>query len=154
MNAHLTLSVEVPAPAADTWAALVDWKAQHEWMLGTSTEVRAGDGASVGARLAARTALGPLGFWDPMEITAWDPPRHCAVRHTGCVVRGTGAFDVESAGPERSRFRWSEAIDVPFGPLGSLGWRLFGRPAVAFGVTLSLRRFARWVPVHASARRA
>src|SRR3712207_8343574 len=44
----------------------------------------------------------------------------------------------------RSAFVWREDLELPFGPLGRLGW-LLGKPLFAYGVQLSLRRFARWV---------
>ena len=37
-----------------------------------------------------------------MTITVWEPPRRAVVRHTGKVVRGSGAFEVEDLGPDRS----------------------------------------------------
>lgn len=142
--AELTLTVEIEAAADATWAAAIDWLGQSCWMLGTVTEARTQGGAGVGAELAARTGIGPLAFWDTMEITAWEPPCRCVVRHTGRVVRGTGTFVVVPMGPSRSRFIWSERVDVPFGWLGRLGWFALVRPATAAGVAISLRRFARW----------
>jgi hypothetical protein len=142
--AELTLAIDVKASAQATWDAVTDWAGQSAWMLGTTTEARSDGGQGVGAQLAARTGIGPIGFWDTMVITEWQPPRICAVRHTGRVVRGTGIFRVESTGPATSRFIWSEQVDLPFGRLGRLGWALAVRPATAAGVGFSLRRFARW----------
>ena len=42
-----------------------------------------GDGRSPGSRLSARTAVGPVGFTDRMEITRWEPPVVCEVAHLG-----------------------------------------------------------------------
>jgi hypothetical protein len=84
-----------------------------------------------------------VGFVDPMEITLWEPPHRCHVLHTGRVVRGTGAFEVEARGAG-SRFVWREDLELPLGLLGRLGWPLV-RPLFWYGVRLSLRRFARWV---------
>ena len=63
-----------------------------------------------------------------MEVVEWDPPRRCVVRHLGRVVRGDGVFEVVELGPARSRFLWSELLDLPLGALGRLGWPLV-RPA-------------------------
>jgi len=136
----LALHVDVDAPAEATWAAVVDWAAQGDWMLGT----RVSGGHGVGARVEAFTGVGRLGFVDVMEITLWQPPRACHVRHLGRVVRGTGAFEVEPRGDGRSRFVWREDLDLPLGVVGRLGWVLV-RPLFAYGVQLSLRRFARLV---------
>lgn len=149
-SAELTLAVEVEASAQTTWDAVTDWAGQTAWMLGTTTEARSHGGRGVGAELAARTGIGPLGFWDTMVITEWQPPHLCVVRHTGRVVRGLGTFRVEPMGGSRSRFVWSEQVDLPFGRLGRVGWALAVRPATAAGVALSLRRFARWTALRAA----
>jgi hypothetical protein len=140
----LALSVDVDAPAEQTWAAAVDWARQGEWMLGTRVRPTVANGQGVGGRVEAYSGIGPIGFLDPMEITLWQPPRACHVKHLGRVVRGTGAFEVEPRGDARSRFHWREDLDLPLGILGRIGW-LLARPFFAYGVQLSLRRFARHV---------
>jgi hypothetical protein len=139
----LVFSVDIAASAGTTWLALTDWPRQHEWMLGTKVRVVSGDGRSVGSRLSAVTGLGPLGFTDTMEITAWEPPVRCTVRHLGRLVRGAGAFHVQAKGPQSSTFVWTESLNLPFGPVGRMGWPL-AKPAFALGVRESLRRFARF----------
>ena len=109
-------------------------------MLGTTVRASRYDGRGVGARVEAFTGVGRLGVLDRMEITAWEPPRRCAVVHVGRVVRGTGEFRVVPRGADRSTFVWREDLDLPLGLPGRLGWPLF-----AAGVRVSLRRFARWV---------
>jgi hypothetical protein len=139
----LVFSVDVSAPAGTTWLALTDWSRQHEWMLGTEVKVVAGDGRSVGSQLAAFTGMRGAGFTDLMEITAWEPPVRCTIRHLGTFIRGTGAFHVHVKGPQSSTFVWSESLDLPFGPLGRLGWPV-ARPAFSLGVRHSLKRFAQF----------
>lgn len=139
----LLFSVDVGAPAGTTWLALTDWDRQQEWLLGTEVHVEDGDGRSVGSRLTAFTGLSGVGFTDVMEITAWEPPVRCTVKHTGRLVRGSGAFHVHPKGPQTSTFVWSESLDLPFGPIGKLGWP-FARPVFGFGVRQSLKRFARF----------
>ena len=140
----LVLTVDVDAPVEDTWAAATDWATQGDWMLGTSVVPTHQDGRGVGGRIEAYTGRRPFGFVDPMTITRWDPPRACHVLHTGRVVRGTGAFEVEPLGRHESRFVWREDLDLPLGALGRLGWLLL-KPFFAYGVQLSLKRFARQV---------
>jgi hypothetical protein len=79
-----------------------------------------------------------------MTIRVWEPPVRCVVRHTGRFVRGSGAFEITDLGDGRSRFTWSEWLDLPLGLPGRLGWPLV-RPLMRAGVGFSLRRFARAV---------
>jgi carbon monoxide dehydrogenase subunit G len=131
---------EVAAPAQQVWDALTDWDAHDRWMLFT----RAEGGRAEGETISAFTGLGGLGFLDTMTITVWEPPRRAVVRHTGRVVRGSGAFEVEALAPGRSRVVWSEWVLLPLGVLGRAGWPLV-RPLLRLLVQVSLRRLARYV---------
>ena len=129
------------AAPEEIWRTAVDWPRQHEWMWGT----RARGGHGIGAEVTGWTGIGAVGFTDPMVITEWDPPRRCAVRHTGRVVRGTGVFEVAARG-SRCEFRWTEYLQLPGPP--AVG-RLVGgviRPLAQLGLRSSLRRFARLLP--------
>lgn len=139
---EMAARINVPVPPERAWQAVVDWPAQGRWML--ATRVRGGHGT--GARIVARTGIGPVGFTDTMVITEWEPPRLCVVRHTGRVVRGAGVFEVVPAGAG-SVFRWTERLDLPFGVAGRWGWWL-ARPLAQRGMDLSLRRFARLLAGH------
>lgn len=156
--ATLALAVDVDAPVETTWAAAVDWAGQSEWMLGTSVWPTDGGGEGVGTGVAAFTGVRVgrlrLGVLDTMRITRWEPPHRCDVVHTGTVVRGPGTFEVVPREGTRSRLLWREDLDLPFGAVGRLGWLLV-RPVFAFGVRLSLRRFARRVgSAHATSSHA
>lgn len=144
VTATLVLSVPVAASAQEVFDGATDWDGQGAWMLGTTVRATAQDGRGVGGRVAAFTGVGRVGFLDTMEITAWQPPYRCDVRHTGRVVRGTGSFVVEPGDGGASVFVWREDLELPLGGLGRAGWPLI-RPLFAAGVRLSLRRFARWV---------
>lgn len=137
----LAVDVEVDLPVEDTWAAAVDWAWQGTWIPATQVSVTSGRGSAVGDRIVARTALGPLGFDDPMEIVVWDAPRRCDVRHLGRVVRGSGSFRVDPLPAGRARFTWSEDVDLPLGRVGAAGWRLVA-PLARAVLRLALRRFA------------
>ena len=151
-RARLALAVEVEAPVEAVWAAVTDWPGQSRWMLGTRVRAttmgaEGAPGRGVGGGIEARTGLGRsrrLGVLDTMVITHWDPPRRCAVRHTGRVIRGAGYFAfVPVPGPTpKTRFVWAEEVLLPFGPLGVLGWAVL-RPLLAAGVRTSLRGLAR-----------
>lgn len=143
---ELTIPIDVGVPGAVLWETVTDWPGQSDWMLGTRVELTGGDGRSVGSTLRAVTGAGPLAVADTMEITEWTArdggPRRAVVRHTGNLVRGEGVFAVVELGPRRSRFVWTELLDLPLGALGRAGWPLV-RPAFRAGVALSLRRMAR-----------
>ena len=50
-------------------------------------------------------------------------------------------MEVVALADGRSRFLWSEDLDIPLGALGRLGWPL-ARPAFMAGVNHSLRKLA------------
>ncbi|MCP2261876.1 Polyketide cyclase / dehydrase and lipid transport [Streptoalloteichus tenebrarius] len=137
---HLELTTPVAAPPEVVFAAATDWTRQREWMLGTQVHVVAGSGHSVGSRLVAFTGAADLGFLDTMEITVWDPPRRCEVRHLGRLLRGFGVFSVRPHG-RGAVFVWEEHLHAPLGPLGVAGWTLLG-PLVRWGLRRSLTTFA------------
>ena len=140
---ELVVPVDIDAPAATVWDVVTDWAAQGEWILGTRVTVQDPDGARrLGGRFVAFTGVGPVGFTDPMEVVEWDPPRRCVVTHLGRVVRGDGVFEVTELGPARSRFDWTERLELPLGAVGRFGWPLV-RPAFRLGVEQSLRRLGR-----------
>ena len=118
---------------------LVPAEAERVWQLVT----RVSGGQGVGATVVARTGIGPAGFEDTMEITEWDPPRRCVVRHTGQLIRGLGLFEVAQAG-EVSEFTWTEQLELPVPvPRPVRQWVLL--PAGRWVMATSLRRFARLI---------
>jgi uncharacterized protein YndB with AHSA1/START domain len=145
---EIALTVDVPAPAAEVWAAVTDWAGQGEWMLGTSVRGTDLGGRGVGGGIEAFTGVGRLGFLDAMTITRWDPPFRCEVEHRGRVVRGSAVFEVVPVDAGHSRFVWAEWLTPPLGLLGAVGFALV-RPFAVAGVRVSLGRLARWAPGHA-----
>ena len=142
--AHVALDVVIDAPVDRVFEAFSEWEQQGRWMLGTRVHVSRGDGRSVGSELAAWSGAGPAGFWDTMRITRWEPPYRVDVLHTGKVVKGTGTMEVVALPGGRSRFVWSEDLELPWGAVGRLGWPL-ARPAFLLGVKRSLEAFGRLV---------
>jgi hypothetical protein len=140
---ELTVAVEVATGQEQTWRAATDWPRQGDWIPLTTVRVTHGDGHRIGDRVVARTALGPVGFDDPMEITGWQPPHRCDVVHHGRVVRGTGIFTVEPSTTGGSRFVWTECLDLPFGRAGQVAFGLV-RPLAVLSLRAALRRFARF----------
>jgi hypothetical protein len=144
---EITARITLAEPPTRVWQVALDWSRQHEWVWAT----RVRGGAAAGAAVVARTGLGPAGFTDTMEITEWDPPRRCTVRHTGKVIRGTGIFEVvpvsggtgNGAG-NGAEFRWTERMPVPAPLAGPLGERLL-TPIGRWFLQTSLRRLARLI---------
>lgn len=141
---HLRLGVPIEAPPIEVFRGFTDWPAQGEWMLGTEVHTVGGPAVGSGGQLAAWSGVGPLGFWDTMEISEWDAPHRVVVQHTGRVVRGDGIMEVTPGLRGASVFWWGEELELPFGAVGRLGWPLV-RPGFAAGVRTSLKRFARLV---------
>jgi hypothetical protein len=139
----LALSVKSPRSQEETWRAIVDWKAQSNWMLQTKVWVTSKDNQGVGTSIAAFT--GPLhriyprmkwlGVLDLMEVTAWQPPARCDVIHNGKIIKGTGTFLIEAIDSKSSYFHWSEEIQAP-APIFYLI-----KPFILLGVKISLARF-------------
>lgn len=141
---ELSVEVIVRATPQQVWDVVFDWPRQGEWILGTSVAVRHGDGRSVGSEVGAYTGRPPLGFLDTFVITDWSEPHRCEVVHTGTVVRGTGIFECRPLPAARTRFVWTESLDLPWGRLGAMGWPL-ARPVFRRGVQHSLTKLAELV---------
>ena len=139
--ATVSESVEIAASPSSVWDRVVAWESQGDWMLLTRVETAAQGGQGQGGGIVGVTGLGPLVVRDPMTITTWEPPSRLVMRHTGRLVRGSGAFETVDLGNGRCRFTWSEWLDLPLGPLGRLGW-FVGAWAFRRAVLVSLRRFA------------
>lgn len=142
--AHVKAAVDIAAPAQAVFDAVTDWPIHGKWMLATSVATGADGGRGEGASFIARSGYGPLALVDPMTITAWDPPYRVAVRHDGNIVRGTGLFEVIALGDDRSRFVWSEELDIPLGVVGAIGFAII-KPLFVGLVVVSLGRLRRLV---------
>ena len=128
--AGFLVTVDTPLPPVVAWRRVTDWAAHGRFVpLTTVTPVGP---AGPGGGFLARTALGPLGFDDPMEIVDWRPPRFCRIEKRGRVVRGWAELTIapRAAG---SRVSWREEA-MPAGlpaaahPLAdAAGRRLFSR---------------------------
>jgi hypothetical protein len=138
----LSVSVDIDAPPQRTWDVVTDWPRQGEWMPMTDVQVPSGSATGIGAKLSARSGIGPASFVDPMVVDVWEPPHRCEVVHLGRVVTGRGVFLVESLPGDRSRFVWREELD-------SRGARRIvdraGFPMTRLLLTVALRRLARLV---------
>jgi len=138
---ELTLSVEVNASQKEVFDKVVDWESQGEWMLGTKVKGTKNNGQGLGGEIVAWTGFWKIGFNDPMVITQWVEPKIVDVTHLGKIVKGTGSMIVERIDENKSRFIWSESINLPLGLIGKFGW-LFIKPLFVSGIKYSLNKFA------------
>lgn len=72
---------EVPYGVEEAWDRVTDWE-RHSSGVPLTTITRTRDG------FVARTAVGPLGFDDPMDVVDWDPPHRCRLVKRGRIVTG------------------------------------------------------------------
>jgi hypothetical protein len=108
---------ELPGvPALAAWELVTDWPAHGRWIPLTTVTLDADSpvAAGPGTRFTGRTALGPVGFDDPMTVTRWQPPAdgqagHCRVVKRGSWLAGWAEIEVLPAG-DGSRLTWTEEI--------------------------------------------
>jgi hypothetical protein len=90
------------------WRRLKDIPSHVDWMA-DAAEIR-----MTGPRtFECETRVGPLRTLDKMEIVEWRPGRAIGIAHTG-LVKGTGRFALRSVGRRRTRFTWSESLELPW----------------------------------------
>lgn len=153
MRMLVRAEVRVAAPPQVVWDYVTDWPRQGEWIPFTHVEVvpTGGDvrARQVGGRFRAWTGIGPVGFWDPITLTAWqqraDGTGRVEIMHTGRVVRGDAEFSVLADGPDACRVGLWEHLEIPGGPVGGLLWRLLRPvlgPVLDRGAGTVLRRMA------------
>ncbi|MFJ9777034.1 SRPBCC family protein [Kitasatospora sp. NPDC101157] len=130
--ARFELTRRSPLPPADCWARLTAWPRHGDRVPFTRVSVVRGTGRQPGDVILARTALGPLGFDDPMELVALAEPAHCRLAKRGRVVRGSAELRIRAAGTG-SEVVWAEELRITglprlFDPAVALAGRLvFGR---------------------------
>jgi carbon monoxide dehydrogenase subunit G len=135
----MRLEVErmVAAPRQVVWDVLTEWERQPEWMLDAKAiHLLTPERTGTGVTLRCPTNLLGVTVQDVMRVTGWDEPRYLEVTHLGRIITGYGAFELEEAGPDRTRILWWEEVDPPLGALGEWGAstlvlpilrRIFGR---------------------------
>jgi hypothetical protein len=145
--ARVRSSQELPGVAARAaWELVTDWPAHGRWIPLTTVTIDADSpaGSGPGTRFTGRTALGPVGFDDPMTVTHWQPPAgdqagRCRVIKRGSWLAGWAEIEVRPAG-DGCRLVWTEEIAPRWTP------RLADRLVSAIATALfdrALRRLAR-----------
>jgi len=121
--ARITAVTDVAAPAGRTWQLVTDWPSHGRWVPLTTVSVLepGAGGRGVGTRFVGRTGVGPIGFDDPMTVTAFVPPSgdlegdaagRCDVDKVGRVVRGIAWFEVQPVDAGRCRLTWGEDVEI------------------------------------------
>jgi len=122
-------AIVLPTTPAEAWSVLMDWERQADWMLDADSVTVVSDlREGVGVRLAVRTRLfGIPAFVEPMEVTAWDPPRRLEIRH-GSLVSGVGTWTLAPV-DGGTAFTWREDIELAVPIAGDLAARCY-RPVM------------------------
>jgi len=106
-------AVTYASPPERVWAMLADWPRYPEWMPDVASVRSLGAERQLGLRLLVRTRiLGVPAVNDLIEVTAWDPPRRMAIRHTG-LVTGAAEWRLDPV-PMGTRFVWEEDVRLEF----------------------------------------
>jgi uncharacterized membrane protein len=116
--------VVIDAPIDQVWQVLADVAGQPRWMRDMKAVRIATPGeVGVGTRAEADVRIFGLRTLDPITITAFEPPRHFAIRHEG-RFSGHGDIRLEPGVDSRSTLvSWAETIVPPgFPHLGA--WAL------------------------------
>ena len=135
--AFFEITRSVPVGVRECWLRVTDWPRHSALVPLTKVAAVCGGATALGSVVTARTAVGPLGFDDPMEVVVWQPPTAQApgrlrLEKRGSVVLGWAEIEVRADGAG-SLLRWREEIrlrGVP-APLNAVlaggGRRIFGR---------------------------
>jgi hypothetical protein len=135
--AEFVVECETPRSTAEAWARLTDWPRHGRYVPLTSIAVTTTPPNGVGTVFVARTGIGRLGFDDPMEIVAWDPPTgdrpgRCRIEKRGRVMLGWAELRVRPTA-SGAHAQWREEITVARLPhatdrvTAAASTRVFGR---------------------------
>ncbi|MBA5220616.1 SRPBCC family protein [Streptomyces griseoaurantiacus] len=99
------------------WQRLTDWPLHADVVPLTRITVLTEPPSHEGTAFVGRTGVGPLGFDDPMEVTAWEPPpehtpARCRLEKHGRLLRGWAEFRVHPHPPGGARVVWEEDLRV------------------------------------------
>lgn len=139
----ITTRTRVEAPREFVWSVLSDVDRQPEWMRDALDVQLVSPGPlGVGSRLRVPARILLFRATEEMEVTAFDPPKRFAVRHSGTFT-GEGEFLlIENEDEISTEVLWTEAIAPPLGSVGRLGmWMM--EPVVRSQFDKDLRRLRR-----------
>lgn len=109
-----TVTATSAEPITTAWTRVSDLTAHADGVPFTSSTSDPGE-PGVGWRFTARTAVGRLGFDDPMTVTVWEPPHRLRVEKTGTVLAGWADITLAETASGGTEVTWREEI-VPASP--------------------------------------
>ncbi|WP_371526556.1 SRPBCC family protein [Streptomyces sp. NBC_01283] len=129
---------ESSLPADEVWRRLTAWERHADVVPLTRIVVRTPPPSGEGTVFVARSALGPVGFDDVMEVVTWRPAAEggglCRLEKRGSFVTGWAEIRVSPRpGAEGSAVAWREDLRVRWLPkafdrvLVAAARRMFGR---------------------------
>jgi uncharacterized protein YndB with AHSA1/START domain len=122
-------AVAISAPIERVWDVLADVERQPEWMHDLkSVRLESPGPVAVGTRGTGRVRVFGIAVEDPVEVTAFEPPTHFAIRHEG-LVTGGGDIRLAAVRDGATRVTWDETLVAPLLPyLGGIVLSLVFRP--------------------------
>jgi uncharacterized protein YndB with AHSA1/START domain len=107
----------IDAPIERVWAVLADIEGQPRWMHEMkAVTLLTPPPVGVGTRGVATVRIFGMRATDPIEVTAFDPPTHFAIRHEGTFT-GDGVITLEpGADGTTTIVRWDETLIAPLLP--------------------------------------
>jgi hypothetical protein len=138
--AHVRSSLDLAGVDTETaWLLITDWPAHTRWIPLTTVSIDADSPTSsgLGTRFTGRTAVGPVGFDDPMTVTQWQPPAageagRCRIVKRGRWLAGWAEIEVLPTA-DGCRLVWIEDITPRWTPKAAdpvvtrIGTALFNR---------------------------
>ncbi|MFD4477972.1 SRPBCC family protein [Streptomyces sp. NPDC058471] len=129
---------ESSLPADEVWRRLTAWERHADVVPLTRIAVRTPPPSREGTVFVARSALGPVGFDDVMEVVTWRPAAAggglCRLEKRGSFVTGWAEIQVSPRpGADGSVVAWREDLRVRWLPkafdrvLVAAARRMFGR---------------------------
>ena len=115
---------------AGAWQRVTEWTAHGRYVPLTTVRVDPPGPSHTGTVFTARTAVGRIGFDDPMEIVQWQPPAGPGVageESTGQESAGRGFCRMEKRG--RVMLGWAEITVEPTDTGSRVTWREDAAPA-------------------------
>ncbi|MEU6572243.1 SRPBCC family protein [Streptomyces sp. NPDC046805] len=127
-----------PLSPDEAWRRLTEWSRHGDVVPLTRVTTATPPPTRVGTVVVARSACGPLGFDDRMEVTVWRPPADgvpglVRLVKRGRVVLGWAEIEVRPGPGGRARVIWREELRLRFVPgffdplVGAAGRAVFGR---------------------------